>query len=225
MLTSILAGAVAFGFLGSLHCTVMCGPLAVAGCGAGDGLRRSSAALYFGGRLLTYVFAGAAFGALGGHVGCLMHMDALQKVLLCAVAAMALAKGIKLLLGLGPSAARLTKLGRPSWFRRAARAIASFVPRRALSLGLVTGALPCGLLAGAWGLAAATGHPLYGALVMGVFSAATAPALAASLLAARLGDRWNVLSASRWQGVLWCALGLWIVARSLIDHSAHRGGH
>jgi uncharacterized protein len=225
MLTSILAGAAAFGFLGSLHCTFMCGPLAVAGCGAGDGLRRSSAALYFGGRLLTYVFAGAAFGALGGHVGCLIHVDVLQQVLLCAVAAMALVKGIKLLLGLDPGEVRLTKLGRPPWFRRVARAIASLVPRRALSLGLVTGALPCGLLAGAWSLAAATGHPLYGALVMGVFSAATAPALAASLLTARLSDRRSNLSAARWQGVLWCALGLWIVGRSLFDHGAHHGGH
>jgi uncharacterized protein len=220
MLTSILAGAAAFGFLGSLHCTLMCGPLAIAGCGS----TLRPAALYFGGRLVSYVFAGAAFGALGSHLGCFIHLDVLQQVLLMGVAVMALIKGVKLAFGAAPSSARLTKLGRPSWFRRAARTMAALVPRRALSLGLVTGALPCGLLAGAWTLAAATGHPLRGALVMGVFSVATAPALATSLIASRIAHPSRLWSSSRWQGLLWCALGLWIVARSLFAHGAH-GSH
>jgi sulfite exporter TauE/SafE len=225
MLTAILTGAAAFGFLGSLHCAFMCGPLAVAGCGAGHAHRRSSTALYFGGRALSYIFAGAAFGALGAHIGCFIRLTTLQQTLLGAVAVMAIMKGVTLSLGLRSRSPELTQLGRPSRFRRAARAMASLGPRRALSLGLLTGALPCGLLAGAWSLAAATGHPLHGALVMGVFSAATAPALAASLVSTRLAGRSRLVSSTRTQGLLWCALGLWIVARSLFEHGAHHGGH
>jgi uncharacterized protein len=225
MLTSILAGAAAFGFLGSLHCAFMCGPLAVAGCRSGAGLRPASTALYFGGRFMSYVLAGAAFGALGAHLGCFLHLDVLQRGLLAIVAGMALLKGIRLLLGILPRAAPLAKLGRPPWLRRMARAVASLVPKRALSLGLVTGVLPCGLLAGAWSLAAATGHPLRGALVMTVFSAATAPALGAALLATKLADRRRRVFSERWQGLLWCALGAWIIARSVVDHGAHVGGH
>ena len=225
MLISILAGAAAFGFLGSLHCTFMCGPLAAAGCTAGGGLHPSSAALYFGGRLVSYAFAGAAFGALGAHLGCYLRLETLQSVLLCAVATMAIVKGLKLSLGLGAGAAPLTKLGRPHRLRRAARFVASLVPRRALSLGLATGMLPCGLLAGAWSMAAATGNPLHGVLVMGIFSAATAPALGTSLLVARAADRPGILASRRGQGLLWCVLGLWIIARSVLDHGAHHGGH
>jgi hypothetical protein len=225
VLTSILAGAAVFGFLGSLHCTFMCGPLVAAGCGAGSGPSRSSAALYFAGRFVSYVFAGAAFGALGAHLGCWLPLPTIQAVLLCTVAAIALVKGVRLALGLGQDVERLMKLRRPSSLRRAARFIASLVPRRALSLGLVTGVLPCGLLAGAWSMAAASGNPLYGALVMAIFSAATAPALGASLLVTRVAERPRLLSSSRGQGLLWCALGLWIIARSLIDHGAHHGGH
>jgi sulfite exporter TauE/SafE len=225
MLISILAGAATFGFLGSLHCTFMCGPLAVAGCGAGSGLRRSAVALYFGGRLASYVFAGAAFGALGAHVGCLVHLEKMQQCLLVAVATLAFVKGVKLSLG-AVGAPSLMKIGRPSLTRRVARSVASLIPRRALSLGLATGVLPCGLLAGAWSLAAATGRPLHGALVMLVFWAATAPALASSLLANHLARGARSVFSARAQGLLWCALGLWIIARSLLLHGVHQhGGH
>jgi len=227
MMGSIVAGALAFGFLGSLHCAFMCGPLALAGCSTRGAFRPSSAALYFGGRLTSYMFAGAAFGALGAHLGCWIHLDDLQRVLLTAVAIVALVKGIRLALGRSHSIRPMqsVQLKRPSRMRRAARFVASLVPRRALSLGLVTGALPCGLLAGAWGLAAATGHPGKGALVMCAFSFATAPALAGSLLVGRFARYSRFASSTRAQGVLWCALGLWIVARSLLPHGAHEGGH
>jgi sulfite exporter TauE/SafE len=153
----------------------------------------------------------------------LIHLETVQKCLLVAVAMLAVVKGLKLLFYAAPPA-RLTKIGRPSALRRATRFVASLAPRRALSLGLVTGALPCGLLAGAWSLAAATGRPMQGALVMGVFWAATSPALAGSLLA-NFAARRSPLSA-RTQGLLWCALALWIVSRSLLLQSAHvHGAH
>lgn len=224
MTTSILAGAAAFGFLGSLHCAFMCGPLACAGCGAGSGLRLSSTALYFGGRLISYVFAGALFGALGAHLGCFIPVATLQALLLVVVAVFALSRGITLWCGHGEDE-RLIRLRRPSFARRAVAFMASLVPKRALALGVVTGGLPCGLLASAWALAAATGGPGQGALLMLVFSLATAPALAASLFAGRLAASARWLSSTRWQGLVWCGLAVWIVGRSLISHGAHHAGH
>ena len=222
MTNSMAASAAVFGLLGSFHCAFMCGPLACAGCHAGSGRRWSSAALYFGGRLTSYVFAGALFGALGSHLGCWIHIDRLQQLLLAAVACFAVARGVQLWSDPSPERG-LTQLERPSLVRRAARFVASLVPKRALSLGLVTGGLPCGLLAGAWALAAATGGPGKGALVMLAFSLATTPALVATLFAGRLAGRARWIATTRWQGIAWCALALWIVGRSLLSHGLHHG--
>lgn len=224
MMISILAGAAAFGFLGSLHCALMCGPLAVAGCGAGREFRWSSSALYFGGRLTSYAFAGAAFGALGAHLGCVIHLEEVQRALLVIVASLALFRGIRLSVGKARSLP-LVQLRRPSIARDVARWIASRVPKRGLMLGIVTGTLPCGLLAGAWGLAAASGHPVRGTLVMVVFFAATSPALLATVWAGGFARIARLASSPRWQGALWCALAFWMVARSLLPHGAHHGGH
>jgi uncharacterized protein len=224
LMMSMVVGAIALGFLGSLHCTLMCGPLAVAGCRSKMGLEASSIVLYFGGRLLAYTLAGAAFGAAGAHLTCWIHLEVLQRALLVAVAAAALTRGLRSFFG-GSRPGELIQISRPSMWRRAAAFAASLVPRRALSLGLATGALPCGLLAGGWALAAATGHAATGALVMVAFWAATAPALAASLVLDRAAGYARWLSSPRWQGVLWCVLAFWIVARSAISHGAHHGGH
>ncbi len=224
MTVSMLAGAAAFGFLGSLHCAFMCGPLACAGCGVGSGLRYSSAALYFGGRLVSYMFAGALFGALGAHLGCRIPIEKVQTLLLAGVSVFAVVRGIQLYIG-ARRGERVTQLGRPSLFRRAIRRIAALVPRRALSLGLVTGGLPCGLLASAWALAAATGQPGRGALVMLAFCLATAPALAATLWAGRMTSHLRWLSATRWQSFVWFGLAVWIVGRSFLPHPGHHGGH
>jgi sulfite exporter TauE/SafE len=222
-LAPTVAGAMALGFLGSLHCTVMCGPLALAGCHSKAGLSRRSVALYFGGRLLSYAFAGAAFGAAGAHLACWIHLEIMERVLLVVVATAALVRGVRLLGAMRPTG--LVRIGRPAAWRRAGSLAASLVPRRPLSLGLVTGALPCALLAGGWALAAATGDAASGALVMCAFSAATAPALAASLVLERATGWGRWFYSPRWQGMLWCALALWIAARSILVHGAHHGGH
>ena len=61
-----LAG-IAFGFVGSVHCVGMCGPLAMSLPGAGRARWRflGERLLYNLGRVVTYTLLGAAFGALG----------------------------------------------------------------------------------------------------------------------------------------------------------------
>jgi sulfite exporter TauE/SafE len=219
VLSSLLAAAAVLGLLGSLHCALMCGPLLAAGCAGGAGTRARSVAAYFNGRLASHVFAGAVFGALGAHAAEWLSRSLWQRALLFTIAALALIKGARLLfigrrvslmtIGHGPRSP-----GFGGW-------IAAQLPRRALPLGLATGALPCGLLAGAWALAASTGNPLHGALVMALFSVATAPGLAAGLVLSlpALRRRWS----PAWQGALWCALGLFLGLRPLIEYSGiHR---
>jgi sulfite exporter TauE/SafE len=198
----------------------MCGPLALAGCTRAGRVHARGAAGYFLGRAAAYTFAGALFGSLGAHAEHWLPLGTLQPALLFIVAVCALAKGLRLLLvrwrrpGL-PLA--VVPLRRPSLLQRV---WAPIRPQRALALGLVTGALPCGLLAGGWALAAASASPLVGAAVMAVFSLATLPALSASLIATRI--RLSPTSA----GVLWCALALWIGVRPLFGHVAHlHAGH
>jgi sulfite exporter TauE/SafE len=98
---------------------------------------------------------------------------------------------------------------------RLASLVASALPRRALPLGIATSALPCGLLAGGWALAAASAHPVHGAFVMAAFSAATAPGLIGALLAGiGLGPLARRVPV-RWQGAIWCALGVLLALRPL----------
>jgi sulfite exporter TauE/SafE len=219
VLTGVLA-ALAFGFLGSLHCVLMCGPLAVAGC-RGLGARAPGALGYFGGRLLSYSFAGALFGQLGAHAACKLSLPVIQRGLLLAVAGLAVLRGLRLFRARG--APQLVQLGRPGSGGPTTSLLGALLPRRGLALGLATGVLPCGLLAGGWALAAAAGQPLGGAVVMVAFCFATTPALLASVLLAAPLAALRRAPSPAWQGALWCALGLWIGGRLLFERCAHQG--
>jgi hypothetical protein len=219
-MSGTLSSAAALGFLGSLHCIFMCGPLLAAGAGAHARSPARARLAWFGGRLASYTLAGALFGALGEKAARYVAASAFSRVLLLAVAALALARGVSLLLTRPRS--DLVRLGPPSLGERTLRFAAQLVPRRALPLGLLTGVLPCGLLAAAWALAASTSHPLRGALTLALFSLAGVPALAASqLFASRLASLGRRFSPA-WQGTLWCALALLLALRPLLEH---RGCH
>jgi sulfite exporter TauE/SafE len=206
----MLITAFVFGLLGSFHCALMCGPLALAGCSS---QRRTLG--YFGGRALVYTLSGAIFGSLGEHAQHRMPIGTFQSSVLLAVALLAFVKGLRILV----RRERLVRLRKQPPAR--ASLLVAILPRRGLALGLATGFLPCGLLAGGWALAASAGHALSGALAMLVFSLATLPSLAASLLVATR-VRWR--PSPNVAGVLWCALALWIGLRPLFAHAMH-GGH
>jgi hypothetical protein len=200
----------------------MCGPLALAGCAARGEVQRRRALAYFGGRFGSHVFAGAVFGWLGGLAG-VGRLGGLQQALLTIVAAGALVHGVQLLVTCR-GARRAVASG--ASIAGAAAFLARFVPRRSLSLGLVTGVLPCGLLAGAWALAAASGSPVAGAFTMAAFSFATAPALGLGVAAGFFVPRTRIRGSLFVQGVLWCGLAVWLGARVfLASGSAHCGVH
>ena len=77
-IAAIATSALVAGLLGSLHCTGMCGPLAVAGCSKGRGV--DGATGYFAGRFVAYATLGAVVGHLGKHAFCILPMNAAHAI-------------------------------------------------------------------------------------------------------------------------------------------------
>ncbi|MBL8914497.1 MAG: sulfite exporter TauE/SafE family protein [Archangium sp.] len=174
--TWLLAGAVSAavtGATGSVHCALMCGPLACASMGP----HRSPAAIagWQLGRLSAYVVIGAALGSIGRGVSHLF------------VASVAQYLPWVMALGLIIAAFDLTK--RIPFMRRGASTVLSVASKtespfsRSFLFGVATPLLPCGLLYGLFLAATAAGGALEGAVLLASFALGAVPAL----LAAQLG--------------------------------------
>lgn len=179
------------GLLGSAHCAGMCGSFACLASG-GDGSRgpqvlRSSAG-YNLGRLLSYATLGAIAGAAGagldrvGAVAGLARPAAIVAgvlLILWGTASLLAAFGIRVpALDVPPALA--TRLA------RAVRAVQERPPMvRALSIGALSAALPCGWLYAFVATSAAAGGALGGATVMAAFWLGTVPMMAAVGLGAQ----------------------------------------
>lgn len=172
---------------GSMHCGAMCGAFA-ATCGS----RPASGIAYHLGRLTAYVALGTVAGALGAGV------DALAANLLGIQRIAAVLMGITLIvlairLARPRREAPLVQIGEPGARRSThwlARALRQRTARGALSVGLLSGLLPCGWLWGFVALAASRGSAVDGALVMGAFWIGTVPLLLAiGGLAGRITER------------------------------------
>jgi len=178
-----LTAAAAFfaALAGGVHCAAMCGPLIGIACGARRGRPGRAwlgqALAYNGGRILSYVAAGALTGALGAAGLALRGTPALQHVLLAAMSASLILLAAHVA-GLAPVVAAVERAGAAGW-RRIAPLTRRFLPvdtpARAFGLGLVLGWLPCGMVYVALIAALATADPLHGALVMAAFGLGTLP--------------------------------------------------
>jgi sulfite exporter TauE/SafE len=178
------AGALVVGLTGSVHCLLMCGPLACAALpGVAGPERRRAVVAYQAGRLLSYALVGGLLGALGGGVMGVLAVSArpyLPWVMAAALVASALELGKRL-----PPLPGLARLS-----VGVGRRVARFAPAaRSGAMGAVTPLLPCGLLYGLYAGALATGSFLEGALLMGAFALGGLPALLGAQLPAGLWRR------------------------------------
>lgn len=170
------AAALTSGFVGSGHCALMCGPLACAGAGTTTSsearARRRSAWAWQLGRLGAYAGVGAILGGVGRAAAVSLAgpaTRALPWIMAGGLVVSALQVGRRV-----PTLPALAQIP-----RRLARAGARFSPaRRAAVRGAATPFLPCGLLYGAFLMAAAAGSVVGGALVMAAFGIGAVPALA-----------------------------------------------
>ncbi len=165
-------GALTVGLTGSVHCLLMCGPLACAGLPAVPGPDRKRAVLaYQGARVAAYALVGGALGALGGGVTKVLAVSTrpyLPWLMAAALVASALEVGKRLrpLPGLAHAARYVARWGANfSWAGRAS------------AMGAVTPLLPCGLLYGVFAAALASGSFGGGALLLGAFALGGLPAL------------------------------------------------
>jgi sulfite exporter TauE/SafE len=173
--------ALILGVVGSVHCAGLCGPLALALPAAGTG--HSSFALgrfaYNLGRLVTYCLMGAVFGILG------------KTLLLIGIQRwVSIGLGMALLIGL--VASRKLALWRPvtALVGRLKSGMSLLLRQRSwfalLTLGLLNGLLPCGLVYVACAGATATGGFLSGFVYMATFGAGTVPMMLAISLSGKL---------------------------------------
>ena len=206
------ASALVAGATGSLHCALMCGPLACAGLPAAGPDRRRAAVAWHAGRIIAYTFVGLLLGALGRGVSQGL-MVSVQPVLPWVMAlglvitALDLAKHVKPLPGVASISRALARTG-----------ATLPAPARSFLLGAATPFLPCGLLYGLFLAAIATGSAWGGALVLGAFSLGALPALGAVQLGAgrlTLSPRWTLVA----RRVVPLLAAVMLIARALMTRA------
>ncbi len=198
----LILSVVTASLLGSLHCVGMCGPLAMWATGLGERGKPVVVplGLYHGGRMITYALAGAVAGGLGQVAnlgGELIGMQTLAaRIVGTVMVAIGLWKGMHALFPQWLVSNRInSKIVRansqPSWITKAIvrwRPIILSQPLhlRALTTGLLTAVLPCGWLYLFAFVAAGTGGPKSGMVVMLAFWVGTLPALVSLAVGAHL---------------------------------------
>ena len=165
-----LLAALILGFLGSLHCAGMCGPLAAAlpATGRTAGGFMAGRLFYNFGRILTYGIIGLVFGLIGKS----LVLAGIQRWL-------SIMLGAFLLAGLLTSRRLSLSLAVIRLVERLKLLMAVALKRRSITsmliLGLLNGLLPCGLVYVAAGAATMTGGITNGMQFMLVFGLGTLP--------------------------------------------------
>jgi sulfite exporter TauE/SafE len=222
----LLPAAFLAGLFGSSHCIGMCGPVVVLleGQVAAAGRAWTRRLLCNAGRLGTYAAIGAVAGLGGSLVTQAAGLDLGLRLLRVVAGVLVILLGCNLAFGwqvlavLERSGAGLWRLLSPL----TRRVIPVATPLRALAAGLLWGALPCGLVYSAAGMAATSGDAARGALVMLAFWLGTLPALlAAGASAARIAAWRRQGRFRRVAGIVLIALG----TASLLFPLLPVGGH
>ncbi len=163
--------AIALGFVGSLHCVTMCGPIALSLSAQTNRLGFILTRLFYNlGRVTTYAFLGLLIGTIGESA----RLLGLQQGLSIAIGAI-------LILSVLLTRVRFTINPLNSLYLRFKGYFSAFIKSKSVSrnyaLGLINGLLPCGLvylaMLGSLGTASLSG----GILFMTFFGLGTIPSL------------------------------------------------
>jgi len=230
MLELALGSAFLAGVLGSTHCVAMCGGLATALGTRRHGTLRAQPLLYQLGRVTSYGIAGAIVGALGTVAGFAFEASQWSAVLRLGTGLIVVLIGLNIALG---SRLRGRWLRAPErWGAVVWRRIAPLASRlptqpalRALTLGLLWGWLPCGLVYSVLLAAAFAGSAWAGAATMIAFGLGTMPAMLGLSYA---GGRFTSPGATlaRLLGSVIVACGLWTTSAPIATlFGAHQHVH
>ncbi|AKA35435.1 sulfite exporter TauE/SafE family protein [Flagellimonas lutaonensis] len=172
--------AAILGFLGSLHCLGMCGPIAfMLPLDRHDQLKKGGQLfLYHLGRILAYSLMGLAFGLVGRG----LYLFGVQQKLSILIGA------IMILLVLVPGRYfKKYSLAKPVYAvlakvkSRLGQALQKRTPDTFLTIGFLNGFLPCGLVYMALLGAIAMGSAIQGAFYMSLFGLGTIPLMTTSV--------------------------------------------
>lgn len=215
----------ALGLISSLHCVQMCGPIVLAyslplAKAARHQQMLVAHAAYNLGRITTYAALGALAGVAGGALNIVSRLAGVANgARICT--GLALIVAALLISGALPQS-KLVQIGPVGGFSRLiGRILLSPQPLSKLSLGLVLGFLPCGLVYAALLKSVETGTAAAGALTMVAFGLGTASTLTSfgivsSAAGMRLGRWGNALSAA---GV--ALMGAFLLWRGLAGPMIH----
>lgn len=212
-----------FGFVSSLHCIQMCGPIVLSYSVAANTAvgRRSFLGLhlaYNAGRSFTYMLLGMIAGLAGGAMGWVGQLAGFQNVAAIIAGTAMVLTGIAMF-GFAPGLQDWRGFALPARFLRpAGKLIASPRPTAKFTLGLLMGFLPCGLIYAALMKAIGTASPLEGALTMLAFALGTSVAL----VVVGLGSSAATVKLARW-GTTVSAITVLIMGLVLIGRGAFAG--
>lgn len=205
------------GLLGGVHCAGMCGGIVGALSQPGARARLPLHAAYNAGRIVSYVAAGAASGAIGSAGLLLDGVLPVQLALYVLANLMLVALGVYLT-GFTRVLAGPERAGAALW-RHIRPLSARFVPAtsvaQALPLGMLWGFLPCGMVYSVLATALVSGSALRGAALMLAFGLGTLPnLLAAGMLLGRLNSITRARPVRLACGLLVLGFGLWGLFRA-----------
>ncbi|MBU2995261.1 sulfite exporter TauE/SafE family protein [Cellulophaga baltica] len=176
----MLLAAIILGFMGSLHCVGMCGPIAfMLPVDRSSNFKKiSQIFIYHFGRLLAYSILGLIFGLLGKG----LFVFGMQQKLSIAI-------GVLMIIVVLIPHQKLNKfnLSKPIYKiigkvkNKLGKELQKKTPDTFLTIGFLNGFLPCGLVYMALFGAIAMGSPLQGALYMTLFGVGTIPLMTTAI--------------------------------------------
>ncbi len=200
------------GFIGSLHCVGMCGPIAM--MLPADTSKKwkfiTGRILYNSGRILTYGFLGLFVGFIGESTSYFISQKTLSIVLgILILLAVLLPKSLQNKISLNPQIFRFTNLIKSSLsalFKKH-----SFVTQ--FLFGLLNGFLPCGLVYAALSGAFLTEHITDGMTFMFLFGLGTLPMMLGISLGATWLRKTFALKLPKLIPITYSILAIWLIIR------------
>jgi sulfite exporter TauE/SafE len=221
------SAALIAGAAGSAHCLVMCGGLSAA---LGLRSRRTPAAalrdvwLYHCGRLAGYGLAGALFGLLGATMLSAVDLPLLATIARAGAGVLLISAALKVMFGWNLLSC-IERIGAHYWKilqPLARRAMSGSDVTRSLTVGLLWGWLPCGLVYSMLVFSALSGDSLRGAGIMVAFGLGTMPAmLTSSAFAAKFGHWIRQRATRQLGGAVLLLFGLWIAGSAMLSGHQH----
>jgi len=233
-----LLSAFAIGFLGSLHCVAMCGGISSTLTNSPPmGQDKSSSLailqskliyplLYSGGRITSYMAAGAIAGT-SGLIFAKTGGEGTSGLRIFAGAMM-------ILLGLYITGwwnflTHIEKAGKHVWQKLAPitrKLVPANNPFKVLALGALWGWLPCGLVYSALTWSMGSGDPARGALLMGFFGLGTLPAIfGTAIFGGFLFNFAKARSSRIVAGVMIIGFGFWTISGAVYHGSGSHHHH